>query len=127
MKMKMKNILISFFMCISEYAFCDGGYHLKCQNPGCKFEDMIYLGVGKTEHEKITGFCVQCRKFVSINKPKDEELKPTSRIWCSKTGEFFELCECPFCHKPFAKLTFPIKFCPICGTEAIKLFEFKWD
>lgn len=127
--MKIKNILIAllFFICVTEYAFCGGGYELKCQNPECKFEDKIYLGVGMAGREKITGFCAQCGKFVSIDKIKDAELKPLGKIWCSQTGKFLELYECPFCQKPFAKLIFPIKFCPKCESETIKLFEFKWD
>ncbi len=96
-------------------------WRYKCDSPKCGYEGNLGIG-GGFSFEKATGYCIACRKFVSISwkrkgltgKFKEVAENSTNLLekapaklgtaWNAATGLTADLYPCPHCKKPFMEI-----------------------
>lgn len=94
-------------------------YSIRCG--GCGYQDEVSFG-GGMRFGQITGYCVTCQKFVSVEFEREgPEPAPAGTAWDSMTGRLLRLFTCPHCQKLFAEIPSEAALarCPRCGSEKL--------
>jgi DNA-directed RNA polymerase subunit RPC12/RpoP len=99
------------------------GYHLECTNSACRYEvETVIFGEGMF-HERLTGYCTKCTRFVYLTWKKGRKKpEPTGAVWDAETGKTWVLYGCPRCKKPFLPIPEEktLKHCPKCSKASVK-------
>ena len=115
------SVSIAVLMATTSIVFAGTTYVVSCQNKACDWEGTVSLGGGK-RFRTITGYCVQCGKFVCLRWKRNERApEPLCRIWDLETGRMMALYKCSDCDKPFAPIDSiaAAKHCPKCKQASL--------
>ena len=125
-----KLITVIMVLAVATIAYAGTIRQFTCSNKECNFKAEVFSGRGKAS-TIVAGFCKQCEKMVTV-KVRNRNLKggkitPLTQVWDSTTGKILDLYECPYCKRPFARITRMI-YCPKCGKKSIsESMTGKWD
>jgi hypothetical protein len=123
-----KVITLGSILTIAAVVYAAEGFSMKCKSKACGYESTVTFGGGMA-FGQLTGYCVKCKKFVSLNwtlegspalDPKAKKIpqpKPLGEVWDSQSGRKLAIFACPHCSGPFAEIKSKdeLKHCPSCN------------
>jgi hypothetical protein len=116
-KFSTRLMLVVFVILIVSAVYAGSRYRFTCDNQTCGFKEDIDFG-GGFYFTRLTGYCVECERFVYIDWRDEEKPKePIGYVWDEFRGVKRAVHACPKCGKPFLVIErdWDIKHCPKCG------------
>jgi len=96
-------------------------YDLVCKNKDCNYKGSIGIG-GGFQFEQVTGYCLNCKDFVSLSWNREQKKPQPLKVWNPATGQVMLLHKCPKCQNPFLPIEKieNLKYCPKCNTATLE-------
>ena len=96
-------------------------YDLVCKNKDCNYKGSIGIG-GGFQFEQVTGYCLNCKDFVSLSWNREQKKPEPLKVWNPTTGQAMLLYKCPKCQTPFLPIEKieDLKRCPKCNKATLE-------
>ncbi|MDP2895840.1 MAG: hypothetical protein Q8Q12_04685 [bacterium] len=118
-----KRILVIALACMLPLAAVLAGsqYDLVCKNKDCNYKGSIGIG-GGFQFEQLTGYCLNCKDFVSLSWNREQKKPEPLKVWNPTTGQAMLLYRCPKCQNPFLPIEKieDLKHCPKCNKATLE-------